>query len=292
MPSGRYAERKLGKLDKQVRKLARVELELAVEKNPSIAENQVAEATVWLKGHTLRAREATRDMKVSIDELTEKLVRQVQGRARAQGVASGRSTSTRWTPTTPRRPTLGPLPAREPLHERLAREGGLVERPQPGAAPPWREAGVHGMQRPREWDATLTVEAPGIEGDAATLRRASRRLAARRGGLGLVAAAARRRGRAAAPAAVPRRAPRGSAATCGRCRRARIEVLALPDAPDGDAIELTQTTADDELSVDGEPHLRLDAGARGARRAAKGADYVVQAERLDGDLWEVRASPL
>jgi ribosomal subunit interface protein len=49
-----------------------------VEKNPSVAENQVAEATVWLKGHTLRAREATRDMKASIDELTEKLLRQVR----------------------------------------------------------------------------------------------------------------------------------------------------------------------------------------------------------------------
>lgn len=73
-----YAERKLAKLEKQVSKLARVEVELAVEKNPSIADNQVAEATVWLKGHTLRAREATRDMKASIDELSEKLVRQVK----------------------------------------------------------------------------------------------------------------------------------------------------------------------------------------------------------------------
>ena len=33
---------------------------------------------MWLKGHTLRAREATRDMKASIDELTEKLLRQVR----------------------------------------------------------------------------------------------------------------------------------------------------------------------------------------------------------------------
>ena len=73
-----YAERKLSKLDKQVSKLARIEVELAVEKNPSISDNQVAEATVWLKGHTLRAREATRDMKASIDELTEKLLRQVR----------------------------------------------------------------------------------------------------------------------------------------------------------------------------------------------------------------------
>jgi putative sigma-54 modulation protein len=73
-----YAERKLAKLDKVVSKLARIEVELAVEKNPSIAENQVAEATLWLKGHTLHAREATRDMKTSINELTETLVRQVK----------------------------------------------------------------------------------------------------------------------------------------------------------------------------------------------------------------------
>jgi len=73
-----YAERKLAKLDRQVHDLTRIEIELAVEKNPSVAENQVAEATVWMKGHTLRAREATRDMKASIDELTEKLLRQVR----------------------------------------------------------------------------------------------------------------------------------------------------------------------------------------------------------------------
>jgi len=73
-----YAERKLAKLDRQVHELTRIEIELAVEKNPSVAENQVAEATVWMKGHTLRAREATRDMKASIDELAEKLLRQVR----------------------------------------------------------------------------------------------------------------------------------------------------------------------------------------------------------------------
>jgi len=72
-----YAERKLAKLDKQVYPTTRVEVELAVEKNPSVAANQIAEATVWLKGHTLRAREATRDMKASIDELVEKLARQI-----------------------------------------------------------------------------------------------------------------------------------------------------------------------------------------------------------------------
>ena len=73
-----YAEQKLRKLDKQLNESTEVELELAVEKNPSIAANQIAEATVWTKGPTLRAREATEDMRASIDQLTEKLVRQVR----------------------------------------------------------------------------------------------------------------------------------------------------------------------------------------------------------------------
>jgi putative sigma-54 modulation protein len=72
-----YAERKLRKLDRQIGESTRVEVELAVEKNPSIADSHVAEATVWLKGRTLRAREASRDMKASIDELADKLIRQV-----------------------------------------------------------------------------------------------------------------------------------------------------------------------------------------------------------------------
>jgi putative sigma-54 modulation protein len=81
-----YAERKLSKLDRMVHDGTRIEIELAVERNPSVAENQVAEATVKLKGHTLRAREASRDMKASIDELTEKLMRQVRDeRAKKDG---------------------------------------------------------------------------------------------------------------------------------------------------------------------------------------------------------------
>jgi putative sigma-54 modulation protein len=72
-----YAERKLGKLEKKLPAPTRVELELAVERNASIAANHVAEATIWTKGPTLRAREASSDMKASIDQLVEKLERQV-----------------------------------------------------------------------------------------------------------------------------------------------------------------------------------------------------------------------
>ena len=73
-----YAERKLGKLAPQLADPTRVELELAVERNPSIADNHVAEATIWTKGPVLRAREASGDMKASIDLLVEKLERQVK----------------------------------------------------------------------------------------------------------------------------------------------------------------------------------------------------------------------
>ena len=47
-----YAEEKLGKLDKHLNDGARLEVELAVEKNPSIAESQIAEGTIWTKGGT------------------------------------------------------------------------------------------------------------------------------------------------------------------------------------------------------------------------------------------------
>ncbi len=56
----RYAEDKLGKLERQLADPTQVELELALEHNPSIADNHVAEATIWTKGPTLRAREASK----------------------------------------------------------------------------------------------------------------------------------------------------------------------------------------------------------------------------------------
>ena len=73
-----YALQKLGKLEKHLNDAARLELELQVEKNPSISQNQVAEATIWTKGPVLRARESSTDMKASIDQLVEKLERQAR----------------------------------------------------------------------------------------------------------------------------------------------------------------------------------------------------------------------
>jgi putative sigma-54 modulation protein len=73
-----YAERKLGKLDRQLADSTQVEVELSEQRNPKIAASQVAEAIVFTKGPTLRACEATSDMKASIDQMVEKLERQVK----------------------------------------------------------------------------------------------------------------------------------------------------------------------------------------------------------------------
>ena len=73
-----YAERKLAKLEKQLADETQVEVELSEQKNPSIADSNVAEATIFAKGSTLRVREASPDMKASIDQLVEKLERQVK----------------------------------------------------------------------------------------------------------------------------------------------------------------------------------------------------------------------
>jgi putative sigma-54 modulation protein len=71
-----YAEEKLGKLDKILADPTQVEVELAVEHNPSISDKHIAEATIWTKGPTLRARETAPDVRASIDLLVAKLERQ------------------------------------------------------------------------------------------------------------------------------------------------------------------------------------------------------------------------
>jgi putative sigma-54 modulation protein len=73
-----YAEDKLRKLERQLADPTQIELELSIERNPSISANHVAEATIWTKGPTLRAREASADMRASIDQLVDKLERQVK----------------------------------------------------------------------------------------------------------------------------------------------------------------------------------------------------------------------
>ena len=66
------------KVAKQVSDLARLDVELHEERNPANPESQVAEVTLYLKGVTLRAVEATRDMDHSINLVSEEMARQVK----------------------------------------------------------------------------------------------------------------------------------------------------------------------------------------------------------------------
>ncbi len=87
-------ERRLRKVSRQVSELARLEVEIFEERNPSIADREVAEATLYLKGVTLRARDASPEMDHSLKLVVEELSRQVKrhrdkrGRARPRGEAA------------------------------------------------------------------------------------------------------------------------------------------------------------------------------------------------------------
>ncbi len=70
--------RRFDKVAKQVSPLAVLEVELSEGRNPANPDNQVAEATLYLKGVTLRAKDASRDIKHSINLISEELGRQVK----------------------------------------------------------------------------------------------------------------------------------------------------------------------------------------------------------------------
>jgi putative sigma-54 modulation protein len=74
----RHAERRLTKVSRQVSQLARLEIELLRERNPRVADSQVAEATLYLKGATLRARDASPQMLHSLNLVVDELARQVK----------------------------------------------------------------------------------------------------------------------------------------------------------------------------------------------------------------------
>jgi putative sigma-54 modulation protein len=71
-------QRRFDKVGKQVSSLAVLEVELFEERNPANPDCHVAEATLHLKGITLRARDASRDVKHSINLIGEDMARQVK----------------------------------------------------------------------------------------------------------------------------------------------------------------------------------------------------------------------
>jgi hypothetical protein len=182
---------------------------------------------------------------------------------------------------------MGLFRRREPLHEQLARSGGLVP---PDPRPAWQETGIHGLQRPREWAVTLTAEVPGIEADAV-------RWVTLPDGTILVEEGPDTSVEGLA-AAVEERLPPPYRARAARqvedmwaVQASPIEVLALPDAPEGEILELARNEETTTFSADGY-RLFGSLAALERRGEREGRAYAVHAERLDGDLWEVRAAAL
>ena len=120
-------EKKFGKVAKQVSELAEMEIELMEERNPSIRESQVAEATLHLKGVTLRARETQRrTWSTRSTSSAEDLSRQVKRhrekrRKRARGPQAPRRGSPRPDPES-RRPAAATL-GRMSIIDRALRVG-------------------------------------------------------------------------------------------------------------------------------------------------------------------------
>src|SRR5213082_3877378 len=73
-----HVAKRFRKVERQVSELAELEVEVSEERNPAIADSQIAEATLHLKGVTLRARDASPDIVHSINLVADELARQVK----------------------------------------------------------------------------------------------------------------------------------------------------------------------------------------------------------------------
>jgi putative sigma-54 modulation protein len=73
-----HVAKRFRKVERQVSELAELEVEVFEERNPAIADSQVAEATLHLKGVTLRSRDASPDIVHSINLCADELAIQVK----------------------------------------------------------------------------------------------------------------------------------------------------------------------------------------------------------------------
>ena len=73
-----HVARRFTKNANQVSDLAVLENEVSKERNPAQPENMVAEATLYLKGVTLRAKDASRDLTHSVNLVADELGVQVK----------------------------------------------------------------------------------------------------------------------------------------------------------------------------------------------------------------------
>jgi hypothetical protein len=203
---------------------------------------------------------------------------------------------------------LWPFRRKETLNERLLREAGIEGGSIRGDAPPehdpadlqdsWfderslnpfeRLSGEITSARPRRWDAVVSAEAPDIRGDEVefvALPDSSLVVESDTHG-DLTPLADAVEGRLGPPYRA--QAKRQSARLWAVAAR-RIEIVSL-DAG-GEEITLSEHSGNRTMTVDGEETVSsIPALEEIGRR--QGDSYVVRAQRVDGDLWEVTAHPL
>jgi len=73
-----YAEKRLSKLSRRLHEQTTVEVAFSREKNPSIRDDHVAEAIVFAKGANIVARESATTYEAAVDQLVDKLERQIE----------------------------------------------------------------------------------------------------------------------------------------------------------------------------------------------------------------------
>lgn len=173
---------------------------------------------------------------------------------------------------------------REPIHRRLAREGGLDPTRPVDPGPRWGEVGIHGVARPREWDVVLAVPAdvPGESARFVALPDGSLVIEEGPDDVAPLAEAVERSLPAPYRAEAVRRQD-GAWAVAAR----RIRVIELPEA-EGDSIRVSVSPEGRQVQVDGSTVF----GSVPALEALLDRDGVVSATRIDGELWEVRVDRL
>ena len=73
-----YTEKRFSKLSRRLYEGTVVEVTFSRERNPSIRDDHVAEAVVFTKGPNLVARESATTYEAAVDQLVDKLERQIE----------------------------------------------------------------------------------------------------------------------------------------------------------------------------------------------------------------------
>jgi len=194
---------------------------------------------------------------------------------------------------------LGFFRRERPIHQQLAREGGLdyardladlsPREPIDPRHPFWQVVGIHGIPREREWDAVASAEAPGLPGDEVEF------VVLPDGSLvvdedvpdGTLAPLA---DALSLPAPYHAFGLRQDADVWSVAAK-RVQVVEVPEHVEGDEIQLVVTDETRTLVVDDMPSSASIPSLE-AFAAEQFGSFVLRASRLDDLLWEVTVIPL